>query len=215
MAVQPTSFSDTDSVRGIDVSHHNGDINWPGIASAGIKFCYVKATEGSGVKDIRFHEYYDASKAARLLSGAYHFFRPGVDAEAQAETFLHVVPELTAGDLPPALDVEIDDGQTAHGILDGVQQWLEAVENVLGHRPIIYTSRGFWNAITAASARFSDYMLWVAHYTTASSPRLPAGFSDYVIWQFTEQGRISGVDGNFDLDRFNGSEDDLNALAVS
>jgi lysozyme len=212
MAVQPTSFSDSDAVRGIDVSHHNGNIDWTRVASAGVQFCYAKATEGAGFKDIRFREYFDAAKGAGLLTGAYHFFRPEVDAEAQAESFLHVVSSPQPGDLPPVLDVEVDGGKSPKAIVSGIQVWLQAVENVLGHRPIIYTSASFWSPRVGSNPAFEDYMLWVAQYTTAAAPRLPAGFNDFVIWQFTEQGTMPGISGTVDLDRFHGTDGDLKAL---
>ena len=212
-AQQPISFSDNDAVRGMDVSHRQGDIDWGQVAASGIQFCYVKATEGVGFKDIRFREYFDSSKTAGLLTGAYHFFRPDKDAEAQAESFIHVVSGLKPGDLPPVLDVEVSAGKDVKTILDGIQQWLEAVENVLGHRPIVYTYPSFWNQTLSGSSRFADHMLWVANYTANTSPKLPIGFSDYVIWQFSEHGKITGISGDVDLDRFHGTLDDLKALA--
>ncbi len=213
MATQATGFSNSDAIRGIDVSHYQGNIDWAQVAGAGIKFCYVKATEGSGLQDIRFHDYSNGSKAAGLVTGAYHFFRPEVDAEAQAESFLHVVSALNPGDLPPTLDVEVDAGQSARAIVSGMQTWLEAVENVLGQRPLIYTNPAFWNSKVGGSAAFTDYVLWIAQYTLKPAPQVPTGFGDYLIWQFTEQGRVPGIAGNVDLDRFNGTPDELNALA--
>jgi len=209
---QPLGFMDADLVKGIDVSHLQNVVDWARVAAAGVQFCYVKATEGEGLKDVRFPENWDGAQAAGLIRGAYHFFRPGKDAEAQAESFLHVVPSLSAGDLPPVLDVEVA-GPSSASILDGIQTWVEAVENVLGRQPIIYTYPSFWTQSLGGSTRFSGYLLWVAHYTFKAAPTLPRGFNDYVLWQFSEQGHIDGITGNVDLNRFHGSHDDLNALA--
>ena len=210
---QLTDFSPTDVVRGIDVSHHQQDIDWGRVANAGIKFCYIKATEGEGFKDIRFREYLEGAKASGLLTGAYHFFRPDKDAQIQAESFLHVVSSLSAGDLPPMLDVEVGTPKDANTILDDIQTWLEAVENVLGRQPLLYTYPSYWNQTLRGASRFSRYMLWVAHYTSSTAPTLPRGFEDYALWQFSEQGQIDGIKGNVDLDRFNGSLEELTALA--
>ena len=210
---QPTKFADGDAVKGIDVSHRQNDVDWARVAAAGVRFCYIKATEGEGFKDVRFQENFDGAKAAGLVRGAYHFFRPGKDAEAQAESFLHVVSSLSPGDLPPVLDVEVGTAKDATSILDGIQSWVEAVENVLGRQPILYTYPSFWTQTLRGSARFSGYLLWVAHYTFKPAPTLPRGFDDYVFWQFSEQGQVDGITGNVDLDRFHGSLDDLNALA--
>ena len=210
---QPTQFAGSDAVRGIDVSHRQTEIDWARVAAAGVQFCYVKATEGEGLKDIQFRDYFDNAKAAGLLPGAYHFFRPGKDAEAQAESFLHVVSTLSPGDLPPVLDVEVGTSQNAASIVNGIQTWVEAVENVLGRQPILYTYPSFWTQTLRGSTRFSGYLLWVAHYTAKPTPTLPKGFDDFAFWQFTEQGQVDGVTGKVDLNRFNGSLAELNALA--
>jgi lysozyme len=210
---QPTSFADGDVVKGVDVSHRQDDIDWARVAGTGVQFCYIKATEGEGLKDVRFRANFDGAKAAGLFRGAYHFFRPDKDAEAQAQSFLHVVPSLSAGDLPPALDVEVGTAKDSTAILDGIQTWVEAVENVLGRQPILYTYPSFRTQTLSGSARFASYLLWAAHYTFKPAPTLPRGFEDYVFWQFSEQGQVDGISGNVDLDRFHGSLEDLRALA--
>lgn len=208
-----TDFLNTDLVRGIDVSHFQGQVDWKQVASAGVQFCYVKATDGIAFSDVRFQANYAGAKAAGLRTGAYHFLRPGSDAEKQAESFLHLVPRLDQGDLPPALDIEISDGVSADAILDAAQVWLEAVENVLLRRPLIYTVASFWNSTLGGSTRFNDYFLWIADYGLRPAPRLPKGRTTYEIWQFSQTGSVPGIAGSVDLDRFSGSPDDLNALA--
>ena len=212
-AAQPTGFLATDLVRGVDVSRRQGEVDWARVAAAGVQFCYVKATEGEGLNDIRFGENFDGSKAAGLFGGAYHYFRPDKDAHAQAENFLQVVPSLSPGDLPPVLDVEVSNASDAKTVLHGIQAWVEAVENVLGRQPILYTYPSFWSQTLRGSSRFSSYHLWVAHYTFKASPTVPPGFDDYLFWQFSEQGKVDGIEGYVDLDRFNGSLEELTALA--
>jgi lysozyme len=214
MANQPTTFSDNDLVRGIDVSHHQSIIDWQKVASYGIVFAFAKATEGVGLQDTHFTANYAAMKSSGILRGAYHFFHPGSDASAQANSFLRVVKQLEPGDLPPTLDVEVDDGKSDKVIINGIQQWLDSVEAALGQRPIIYTSASFWNSKVSGTSRFADYPLWVAHYTFKPNPNIPNGFEDYTIWQFTELGTIDGIDdNNVDLNRFNGTLEDLRKLA--
>ncbi len=113
MANQATGFNNTDLVRGIDVSHFQGIINWQKVAAARLTFAFAKATEGVGLKDTHFTANYAAIKSNGILRGAYHFLRPGCDA-AQADSFLHVVKQLEPDDLPPIWDVEVDDGKTAN-----------------------------------------------------------------------------------------------------
>ena len=214
MPNQPTDFSPTDQVRGIDVSHFQGVIDWAQVAATGIKFAITKATEGATVKDNQFNANYAGIQANGMIRGAYHFFHPSQNAQAQAANFLSQVKALAPGDLPPALDVEVNDNQGASVIINGVRQWLQAVEAALGRQPMIYTSASFWNANLGGTGEFSDCPLWVAHYTFNPQPNIPNGFASYAIWQFSELGTIDGVSGNnVDLDRFNGSEDDLRTLA--
>jgi lysozyme len=199
-------------IPGIDVSHHNGNVDWSRVAQAGIVFAFVKATEGSNVVDTHFEANYAGMKTNQILRGAYHFFRPSLDAQAQAANFLKRVPKLAAGDLPAALDVEVSDGQTPHTIVDGVQKWLNTVGAALGCVPLIYTSASLWNE-NVGSKSFSKFPLWVAHYTNNSTPNLPAGFADYAFWQYSESGNVAGVTGSVDLDRFKGTVDELKQLA--
>jgi lysozyme len=214
MANQPTTFNDNDEVRGIDVSHHNGGVDWQKVRAANIAFAFTKATEGDGLKDTRFTANYAAIKSNGILRGAYHFFRPGGDAKAQADSFLRVVNQLLPGDLPPALDVEAHDGKDANAIIDGVQQWLNIVGEALGRAPLIYTSASFWNTRLNGAAQFSGHTLWVAHYTSKPKPIIPRGFVSHTIWQFSELGKVDGVSSNqVDLNRFNGTIADLRQLA--
>jgi lysozyme len=201
------------SIAGIDVSHHNGTVDWAAVARAGIAFAYAKASEGVNMEDGQFSANYAGMKGNRLLRGAYHFFHPGSDASAQAANFLKVVPRLEPGDLPPALDVEVSDGQVASAIAARVRTWLQTVEAALGRTPMIYTSASFWNGNLAGSTGFERHPLWVAHYTMHPQPHLPAGFDRYAVWQYSESGTVTGVTGTVDLDRFDGTMDDLRALA--
>src|SRR2546423_11084013 len=92
-------------VRGIDVSHHQGKIDWSGVKASGIQFAYIKATEGADFTDATFAENWTNSNAAGIVRGAYHFFTLGISGQSQAAHFLATVP-ADAGALPPAIDLE-------------------------------------------------------------------------------------------------------------
>lgn len=204
------AFSNTD---GIDVSHYNGSVNWSAVAESGIGFSYAKATEGTGFQDSKFSANYAAMGANGMLRGAYHFFRPSEDPIAQADNFLKLVPLISPGDLPPVLDIEVTDGQAASVIVAGLISWLQRITTVLDRTPMIYTSASFWSNNLAANSALGAYPLWVAHYTTNLAPTLPPGFGTYTFWQYTQSGQVLGVVGSVDLDRFNGSVDELRRLA--
>ncbi len=99
-------------------------------------------------------------------------------------------------------------------IINGVQKWLDTVEAALGRTPIIYTSASFWNAKLNGTAQFASHPLWVAHYTFKPKPNIPQGFAKHTIWQFSEKGTVNDINSNqVDLDRFNGTLEDLRKLA--
>ena len=91
---------------GIDVSHHNGKIDWAKVKAAGITFVYLKATEGATYKDPTYDDNYAQAKAHGIAVGAYHFFRPGVATKSQVDNFVAAIKKLNPGDLPPVLDAE-------------------------------------------------------------------------------------------------------------
>src|SRR6185369_960202 len=155
---------------------------------------------------------YVGLKDENILRGAYHFFYPNFDPQEQAENFLSVVTQLGPGDLPPVVDIEVSGEESPTAIATALQLWLDTVEEDLDRQPIIYTAPGFWNSSLGGTSAFSEYSLWVAHYTNNPSPSIPKGFTDYLFWQYSESGSISGVKGNVDLDWFNGNSSDLAQL---
>ncbi|MFN8470757.1 MAG: glycoside hydrolase family 25 protein [Anaerolineae bacterium] len=205
---------EADLAPGIDVSNYQGSVDWPTVAGSGIAFAYAKASEGTGFVDHTFEANWSGMKDAGLARGAYHFFRPQEDPQAQAAVFAQTVGALGPGDLPPAVDIEVTDGITGPALADRILSMLVAVESLLKVRPIIYTSPGFWNAyVRDASGSWPawtpSYYLWVANYTSAPLPYIPNGWSLWVIWQYSGDGRVPGVSTPVDLDRFGGTLDEL------
>jgi len=199
-------------LTGIDVSHFQGQVNWQAAKAAGCVFAFAKATEGAGEVDPQFAANWAGMKAAGILRGAYHFYRAEQSATAQAAHFLSTV-QFETGDLPPVLDIEVNDGVVGQPLVGGVQEWLDAVEPVAGVTPVIYTNTPFWNA--HFNNQFGQYPLWVAHYTDAPAPSpLPVGWTIWTLWQYSQSLSINGVGGPADHDYFNGPLSQLQALAV-
>ncbi len=195
---------------GIDVAHFDGEVEWAAVLAAGWSFGYAKATEGVSFVDPLFAQNWQQMGEVGITRGAYHFFRPSVDAEQQARHFLSTVQFLPT-DLPAALDVEVIDRVAGEALIVAVRSWLNVVAAETGRTPIIYTGPAFWSANLDDS--FGEYPLWIAHYTSASRPRIPAGWSDWTFWQYAgrESGEVHvpGVTGGVDADRFNGSHEEL------
>lgn len=207
-----------DGAQGIDVSHHQGAVDWRAIAGDSTDFAFIKATEADGFRDRRFAENWAAARANGVVRGAYHFFRPRVDGRAQADWFLQVVGEsggIRPDDLPAVVDVEVNDGVGRDLLLQRLSDWLSRVEAVTGKRPIIYVSSYFWDD-NRFGAAFARYPLWTAHYTRNgldACPLVPDPWDDWRFWQYTSTGRVAGVDGNVDRNVFNGTLAELRAWA--
>lgn len=200
---------------GIDVSHWKPDVSFHRVRRAGASFAYTKATEGVQAVDPTFAAYYSAMKEAGLYRGAFHYYRPLEDPVEQAAHFARTVGALAADDLPPMLDVEEDDGVRGSALAEGVRRCLEEIERLFHRRPMIYTMPSYWNDFVVAGGAppswAARYPLWVAHWTAKDEPLLPRGFERWTFWQYSAKGRVDGVGGDVDLDRFNGSRDELAA----
>lgn len=208
------------SVRGIDISYHQGVIDWEKVAADGIDFAFIRASRAT-VSDIgpdtQFSNNWRGAKANGIKRGAYHFFRSDKDAETQAEIFLDQLGS-DYGEFPPVIDVEMDSVNpypfSRTDWINGISTWTEIVESRTGMKPIIYTGYGFWAKINTEA--FSDHTLWVAHWTEDECPTIPSAWDDWMFWQTCEgcasvdgieraDGTRRGVDANV----FNGDMDQL------
>ena len=221
---QPTtgaSYKVGEKVYGIDVSRHQADIDWDNLAlycdangnvrnvdnenkkyMQPVFFVYLKATEGDSLKDRTYKNRKMEAQNHRIVSGAYHYFRLGIDVNAQVKNFLETAT-WSEGDLPPALDVEDEDDIRKYGV-DKLQEtvlyWLEAIEEKMGVRPIIYT-RDFILNEYLDSPKFKEYKFWIARYGNSPS------YSDWQFWQKSDAVRMKGHNGPIDVNQFAGNYD--------
>src|SRR5690242_12636409 len=124
-------------ISGIDLSHHNGAVDFAQLVSSGVVFAYIKATEGRFTQDRFYEANYVGLRDKNIFRGAYHFFYPNFDPEEQAENFLSVVTQLGPGDLPPVVDIEVSGEESPTAIAAALQLWLDTVEEDLDRQPII------------------------------------------------------------------------------
>lgn len=200
------------TVKGIDVSYYQGNIDWAQARADGVEFAFIRVSDGTGFLDPKFQRNWAEAKAKGVRRGAYQFFRSNQSPEAQADLLIAEVGALEPGDLPPVIDVETRDGQSAATIRNKVGRWLDRVEAALGVRPIIYTGPYFWRDRVDGDA-FGDHPLWIAHYGTRC-PLVPEPWTEWAFHQHTASGRVRGIRGNVDMNVFNGSRGELAALAV-
>lgn len=205
-----TSRLERFEVHGIDVSHYQSRIDWDSVVGEEVHFAFVKASEGINMVDTLFCRNWEEMKRVGLYRGAYHFFRPAVPAELQADNFLNAV-EMEYGDLPPVLDIEVLDGADKVQLITGIRTWLYLVEIHYSTKPILYTNLKFYNKYLAG--HFNDFPIWIARYNTRE-PRLACG-RDWQFWQYGNRGQLSGIKGNVDFNVFKGSLKDLEALCFS
>ncbi|ANZ37325.1 hypothetical protein BBK82_15910 [Lentzea guizhouensis] len=206
-------------VPGMDVSSHQGDVDWPDSWAKGARFAYVKATEGTGYTNPKFGQQYHGSFHVGMIRGAYHFALPDrSDGAAQANYFVDNgggwAPDGRT--LPPALDMEYNPyGDTCYGMSQATMTaWVRAFSTTVHARtkryPAIYTSTNWWNKCVGGSYNFGEHHpLWIAHYADKLGP-LPAGFAFHTIWQWQAAGFFPG-----DQNLFNGKYDQLQRLAAS
>ena len=194
--------ADGTTLPGVDVSKWQGAIDWNAVAGAGIVYAFMRVSHGVNTLDEYFDDNWAQARAAGIKAGVYQYFEPGQDVIAQADILLDRMGPLGPDDLPPVLDVESTTGLGPAAVAAAVGQWMDHVEAAIGAKPIIYTGRYFWQD-NVASAEFSDYPLWIAHYTTGC-PNLPSQWSDWVFHQYTSTGSVAGISGNVDRDNFNG-----------
>lgn len=196
-------------IQGVDVSWHQGAIDWRALAADDIAFAYIKATEGGDHVDPRFAANWEGAGETEIYRGAYHFFtlcRPGAQ---QAANFIAVVPRA-AGALPPALDLEhmgpCREGPTMPDVTAEARIWLDRVEAHYGVRPIIYTTREFHDAHLS---ELRGERFWIRSIAAQPSFRE----RDWVIWQHHNRGHRRGVQGPVDLNAFRGDAAALAAFA--
>lgn len=211
------------TVPGIDVSYWNAGIDWPKVRAAGQRFVFAKATEGDYYADPTFDDNWRGAKAAGLLRGAYHFFRANVDAKKQANKFIDYVRSMSdTAELPPVLDLETHDNQAKEKIISRAKTWLDLVEGAFNRKPIIYSGQYFLQDYLSEPGGgppswAKEYPLWLAQYPNVyvpgSQPVLPRGWFHWTFWQYSEKGRVNGINANVDLNLFNGSLEDLYKFA--
>lgn len=191
-------------VRGVDVSRHQAEIQWPRVAGAAIRFAYIKATEGGDWRDPRFLENWSGARAAGLVPGAYHFYTFCRPAEEQARNFLALVP-VEPRSLPPAIDLEFGGNcarrPAADELVREVRAFAEAVRLRTGREPVLYLTRDFADVYPGV-ARL-PYPLWIR--SVYYEPERVIYGRPWTFWQFHSRGRLPGVRGPIDLNVYAGS----------
>ncbi len=194
-------------VRGIDVSHYQGDINWQTLANQNLSFVFIKATEGSSHVDKKFVTNWNGARDTHLKVGAYHFMSFESNGSEQAKNFIENVPK-SRNMLPPVVDLELyGDFISSHPSTETVDNILSVIldelENYYGVEPIIYTTSNMYTSYIKGKY---DNKIWLA------DPTFPDTLPDGKKWEFLQyssNGKLDGYSGylpHLDLNVYCGSK---------
>ena len=192
----------TPAFHGIDVSHHQGNINWATVASdQRVGFVYIRASNGTR-SDKNYRSNIAAARKHGLLVGSYHFLNPNCPVNEQFNNFMRLV-KAGEQDLVPVIDIEdvpelgvFWKPQQARNYLS---EFIELVRKHYGVKPMIYTSNTFFTDYLGRA--FADFPLFIARY--GDTEPAPLNGANWTLWQFTRQGRVDGINHVVDLSRFN------------
>jgi GH25 family lysozyme M1 (1,4-beta-N-acetylmuramidase) len=204
---------------GMDVSSHQGNVNWSAAWNNGARFAYVKATEGTYYTNPYFAQQYNGSYNVGMIRGAYHFAIPNNSGGAtQADYFVNHGGGWSKDGktLPGALDIEYNPyGSTCYGLSQSsMRSWISAFINRYHYRTgrwaVIYTTTNWWNTCIGSYNAWASYdPLWIAHYSSTVGT-LPPGYTVWSFWQWASSGIFPG-----DQDVWNGTWTRLKVLACN
>lgn len=199
-------------VRGIDVSNHQGVINWDKVKEQGYEFAFIKATEGMDFKDAFFDDNWKNTKAVGISRGAYHFFTFGSSGLDQAKILIATVPAVKDM-LPIVIDIELGGNSkklpTKDKFKNELTDFINEIEIVYKHKPILYLTYESYNKYIKGD--FEEYRIWIRD--VFMFPKFKDG-QNWILWQYCNRGRVKGIKGFVDLNTFKGSSEEFNKMLL-
>jgi GH25 family lysozyme M1 (1,4-beta-N-acetylmuramidase) len=203
-------------VAGVDVSSWQASsgtdtVDWAATWNQGVRFAYVKATEGNYFTSPTWGQQYANARNVGMIRGSYHFAIPNWSSGADQAAYFVSNGGAWSPDgatMPPVLDIEYNPyaGRTINGVYMGdtcyglsanqMVQWIsdfsDTMVQLTGRRPTVYSTTDWWSTCTGNSSSFSDNPLWIAAYNTSGPGTLPASWSNFSIWQYSSDGPFPG-----------------------
>ena len=205
------TYSENDevvSLTGIDISYHQGDIDWNLVAADGIDFVIIRVgyrgyESGLLNLDANFHKYVKGALNAGLDVGVY-FYSQAVSAEEAIEEANFVMEQIHGYDiaLPVVFDWEITESELArtngiatHTVTECAAAFCDTISDG-GYTPMVYGSRKF-ALMKLDMSRLAEVDFWFAEYRDGhTEPSYPY---DFQIWQYASDGRVNGISGDVDM----------------
>lgn len=199
-------------VQGVDISHHQGDVDFQKVADDGWNFVIMKSTEGGDWTDSKFKVYRKEAKKFGLTVGVYHYYSFCTDPELQAKHYIDVVGSLK-GDLPPAVDLEFDNNcNNAISVNEFQSGFSVYVSNIVAEYetyPIVYCNEDFYFKYLDKE-EYRSCLFWIRN--TVSQPNLEG--RNWSFWQYTAKGVVTGINGSTDLNAFSGRRFEFEELIL-
>ncbi len=197
---------------GIDVSHDNDIPDWSAIKNAGVSFTYIKISEGVGSPDNAAGGHANAAQQGGLKIGYYHFGHPDTrnggtvisDANAEADDALSRMADIAKPDLPLVLDLEDSPPWDTPLSPNDYQEWINTFINRIqsnsGSDVMLYSRKSYLDVKLPNEHNLGKYKLWISYYSDTDSDKIicPAGWTDWAMWQYCENGDIAG-NSNLDI----------------
>ncbi len=197
---------DKSSIWGIDISHHQKNVDWVELKYSKPHFIFLKATEGCSHRDTKYKEYKEKAEDQSIIVGAYHFFSYCSSGKRQAENFIRFA-KLNKGNLPPVLDAEFNwNMPPKYMVQRELMAFINHVEKKTGEKPIIYCDRDYYYKYLKSELE-GDYPLWICDYYRQPN-------CNYTFWQRTDKFRHPAFKGSVDYNTFKGSLQQLNELTI-
>ncbi len=197
-------------ITGIDISHHQGDIDWDELKSEDLYFVFIKATEGGDFKDKRYSINSKNALENNMLVGAYHYFSFCKSAQEQFDNYVSTVGDLDQM-LPPVIDLEYDghcnSGIPKEKLLAELKPFIELLKAHYNRSPIIYLNKSFYEKYI--EGELEEVHLWIRDIYF--EPELNHN-KRWDFWQYSNRGRLNGIEGPVDLNVFYGSLEELKSL---
>lgn len=199
-------------VRGIDVSNYQGDIDWAKVKEENFQFAYIKASEGMDYKDEFFHSNWKNAKINGFSTGAYHFFTFGSSGLDQAKNFISILPK-DEDMMPPVIDLEFVGNSksvpTKEKLKNELVDFISEIEKTYNHKPILYLTYESYEKYIKGD--FTKYNIWIRD--VVKSPKFQDG-QEWILWQYSNRGRVNGINGFVDQNVFNGNLSDFKTMLL-
>lgn len=201
-------FKETNMLRGIDVSYHQGDIDWKQVKKAGVQFAFIRvagryALSGKLFEDMKAYENMQGAQDAGIPYGVYIYSQAITVKEAREEA-AYILERIQGYDvtLPVVFDFEyLDVGEGR--LWDAYLTKTEATNICMafcnyvaeaGYEPMVYANKSMLADELHAGIISERYPIWLAHYTTATNYE-----GEYTFWQYSQSGKVAGIEEPVDL----------------